>query len=75
MRLTFNRLAEQELNDAIQYYAHEHGGLGGVVHEGIRRRLCQRFPYGVLYSVGGDEIRVLAVMNLKRRPNYWVGRT
>ncbi len=40
----------------------------------VRRRLCQRFPYALLYTVARDELRILAVMNLKRRPGYWVGR-
>ena len=46
-----------------------------VVLGAIRRRLCQRFPYAVLYTVAGSEVRILAVMNLMRRPGYWVGRT
>ena len=96
MRVTFNELAERELNDAAQYYEHEQPGLGTafigevrrctqalaehpesgpIVFGAIRRRLCQRFPYGLLYTVAGSELRILAVMNLKRRPGYWVGRT
>ena len=96
MRVTFNELAERELNDAAQYYEYEQPGLGGafiaevrrctealtehpesgsVVLGAVRRRLCQRFPYGLLYTVAGSELRILAVMNLKRRPAYWVGRT
>jgi hypothetical protein len=51
VRITFNELAERELNDTAQYY------------------------YGLLYTVAGNELRILAVMNLKRRPGYWVGRT
>ncbi len=95
MRVTFNELAERELNDAAQYYAKEEVGLGtafiaevrrcidgileypqagAVVMGAIRRRLCQRFPYALLYAMAGDEIRILAVMNLNRRPGYWVGR-
>jgi hypothetical protein len=46
-----------------------------VVLDSIRRRICSRFPYGLLYTVAESEIRILAVMNLKRRPGYWVGRT
>jgi plasmid stabilization system protein ParE len=53
----------------------EHPESGPGVLGAIRRRLCQRFPYGLLYTVSGDELRILAVMNLKRRPLYWVGRT
>jgi len=96
VRVTFNELAERELNDAAQYYEHEQTGLGvafiaevrrcseaiadhpesgSIVLGAIRRRLCQRFPYGLLYTVAGRELRILAVMNLKRRPGYWVGRT
>lgn len=96
MHVTFNELAERELNDAAQYYEYERPGLGTsfiaevrrctailahypesapVVLGAVRRRLCQRFPYALLYSVTGNELRILAVMNLKRRPGYWVGRT
>ena len=95
MRVTFTELAEDELNDAAQYYEHERTGLGAafldevqrcaeaivahpqagpVIKGEIRRRLCARFPYGLLYAVTADEIRILAVMHLRRRPAYWVGR-
>jgi len=47
---------------------------GKVVAAEIRRRLLSGFPYGILYKVMPKEIRVLAVMKLKRRPMYWVGR-
>jgi plasmid stabilization system protein ParE len=47
---------------------------GPVLVGSVRRRLARRFPYAVLYSIRPGGIRVLAVMNLKRRPTYWVGR-
>jgi hypothetical protein len=47
---------------------------GRIVLQAIRRRLCQRFPYGLLYTITDGELRVLAVMNLRHRPGYWVGR-
>ena len=96
MRVTFNELAERELNDAAQYYEQEQAGLGGafiadvrhctdaivdhpeagqVILGRVRRRLCRRFRYGVLYTVRADSVRILAVMNLRRRPAYWVGRS
>ncbi len=53
----------------------EHPEAGTLAQGAIRRRLCQRFPYGLLYKVAGNELRILAVMNLRRRPGYWVGRT
>jgi len=40
----------------------------------VRRRVARRFPYAVLYSVNPAQIRLLAVMHMKRRPMYWVGR-
>ena len=48
---------------------------GTKVRGQVRRRLLRRFPYGILYSVQADGIRILAIMNLKRRPTYWVGRS
>ena len=41
----------------------------------VRRRILRKFPYGILYSVREDGIRVLAIRYLKRRPMYWVGRS
>jgi toxin ParE1/3/4 len=48
---------------------------GLVMRGSIRRRLIRRFPYALLYRVKPTEIRILAVMNLKRRPAYWAGRS
>ncbi|HBH81304.1 MAG TPA: type II toxin-antitoxin system RelE/ParE family toxin [Nitrospira sp.] len=47
-----------------------------LITETIRRRLLLRFPYALLYTIyhQSDRVHVLAVMNLKRRPMYWVGR-
>ena len=47
---------------------------GPEIRSGVRRRLLRRFPYGILYSVKAESIRVLAVMHLKREPTYWVKR-
>ena len=52
----------------------EFPGAGQLVIGTVRRRLLRRFPYALLYSIKANRIRVLAVMNLKRRPMYWVGR-
>ena len=45
-----------------------------VIEEGVRRCLVNRFPYGVLYSIEQDEIFILAVMHLRRHPDYWKNR-
>lgn len=60
----------QRCTEAIREYPQ----VAPIVHGQVRRRLCERFPYGVLYTILSDEIRVLAIMHLHRRPAYWVGR-
>jgi len=41
---------------------------------GVRRFLLARFPFAVGYTVEGNEVVVLAVAHLRRRPGYWLGR-
>jgi len=41
----------------------------------IRRVLANRFPYGVLYAIDDRSIYILAVMHLRRQPDYWRART
>jgi len=40
----------------------------------IHRCLAHRFPYGVLYSIHDDTIYLVAVMHLRRHPDYWKHR-
>jgi hypothetical protein len=37
VRVSFNELAERELNDAIQYFEHEQSGLGTAFLAEVRR--------------------------------------
>ncbi len=53
----------------------EHPQAAPVVASAIRRHLLRRFPYALLYRPQGETVRILAVMNLKRRPMYWIGRS
>lgn len=39
-----------------------------------RIKALPQFPYSLIYSLRPDQVRVLAVMNQKRRPFYWWGR-
>ncbi|MBU0700647.1 type II toxin-antitoxin system RelE/ParE family toxin [bacterium] len=39
-----------------------------------RRCLTNRFPYGIIYQVLEDEISIVAVMQLNRKPDYWKDR-
>jgi plasmid stabilization system protein ParE len=52
----------------------EHPQTWPVLDGEIRRRLIGRFPYGILYSDEGQKIFILAVMHLRREPNYWKKR-
>ncbi|MBM3285552.1 MAG: type II toxin-antitoxin system RelE/ParE family toxin [Candidatus Aminicenantes bacterium] len=45
------------------------------IDPGLRRCLLARFPYGLVYSLEGDTIVVVAVAHLHREPRYWVDRT
>ncbi|MCP5520229.1 MAG: type II toxin-antitoxin system RelE/ParE family toxin [Verrucomicrobiales bacterium] len=40
----------------------------------LRRFLMRRFPYGILYKVFGEEVRILVVKHHSRHPDYWQGR-
>ena len=52
-----------------------HPALGTPWHgRGRRRYLMKHFPYSLVYTVSGDEIRILAVAHYSRRPGYWTGR-
>ena len=41
----------------------------------VRRHLAGDFPYAVLYIDEPDSVWIVAVMPLKRDPNYWKKRT
>jgi plasmid stabilization system protein ParE len=39
-----------------------------------RQYRFNRFPYGIIYQVREDEILIVAVAHLRRRPGYWRDR-
>jgi hypothetical protein len=39
-----------------------------------RRLLVSRFPYQVVYRLRPDEVVIVALAHLKRRPGYWTRR-
>ena len=45
-----------------------------LFHEGTRRCLIRRFPYGIIYLRQEDLIVILAVAHLHREPDYWIDR-
>ena len=62
-----------EVEDATNQIR-DHPEAAPLVNRSVRRKLVRRFPYGVMYSVQPDGIRILAIANQKRRPFYWRGR-
>lgn len=46
-----------------------------IIQGDYRRHLLSRFPFAVIYRIENQKIYVLAVMYLKRSPNYWKSRT
>ena len=51
-----------------------HPGLSVIWRFGKRRFVMTRFRYALIYTVVGDQIRILAVAHHSRRPGYWRGR-
>lgn len=62
-----------KVNTAVRDIA-EHPFRWPVIRPNIRLRLVHRFPYGLYYRVDQDEIVILAVAHLRRRPMYWIER-
>ena len=40
-----------------------------------RRCLTNGFPFGVIYQIVGRDVRIIAIMQLNRDPDYWKTRT
>jgi hypothetical protein len=45
-----------------------------IIEQDVRRCLAHTFPYGILYTIEGDSVLIVAVMHLRRRPGYWLDR-
>ena len=48
---------------------------GRPLDDQVRQRHVRRFPYAVVYRTSNDEVRILAIMHLRRRPFYWSARS
>ena len=49
----------------------EHPKAWKPVGRRVRQYRLNRFPYGIIYQLREDEIFVVAVAHLHRRPGYW----
>lgn len=39
-----------------------------------RRCIVNRFPYGLVYQIKANDLRIIAVAHLHKRPSYWKKR-
>ena len=39
-----------------------------------RRCLVKQFPYGIIYQLRSNEILIVAITHLHRKPDYWANR-
>ena len=37
-----------------------------------RRHLLERCPFGIIYRIDNNVITVVAIMHLRRKPDYWL---
>jgi plasmid stabilization system protein ParE len=44
------------------------------VGQGYRRKLIERYPFGIIYRIAGEEIHIVALAHTSRDPDYWRGR-
>ncbi len=45
--------------------------LGERLDDKRRRFPLRRFPFGIIFRVEGDTLRILAVAHRRQRPGYW----
>ena len=45
-----------------------------ALSQNSRRCLVNRFPYGLIYQIKSQTLRIIAVAHLHRRPGYWKER-
>ncbi|TKJ37985.1 plasmid stabilization protein [candidate division LCP-89 bacterium B3_LCP] len=60
--------------ESVVHRIAENPRSGKIVRGEIRRYLIRRFPFGILYRIDPEEIVIIAVMHLRRRPGYWKRR-
>lgn len=43
-----------------------------LIRGDYRRHLLDRFPFGIIYRIDSDVITGVAIMHLRRKPDYWL---
>lgn len=58
--------------EAVEQRVRADPALGTPYAAGTRRRLLSRFPFGFIYRErSSDRLEVVALMHLRRHPEYW----
>ncbi|MCP5048484.1 MAG: type II toxin-antitoxin system RelE/ParE family toxin [bacterium] len=63
----------KEVKNTIQRII-QHPEVCTELSQRTRRCRTKRFPYGVVYQIRDDTILIIAIMHLRREPNYWKSR-
>ena len=73
----FNGLGDDFLKELDSAFSsiHEMPDTWPLISKNLRRYLLKRFPFGVIYSIKRDNIFIVAIMHLSRKPGYWLKRT
>jgi toxin ParE1/3/4 len=48
--------------------------IGEPLDSRHRRFPLRKFPFGLIYRVDGDLLRIIAIAHRRQRPGYWRGR-
>jgi mRNA-degrading endonuclease RelE of RelBE toxin-antitoxin system len=48
--------------------------IGEPLTTTLRQFHLRRFPYKLIYRVDDDNLRIIAVAHIRRRPGYWAVR-
>jgi toxin ParE1/3/4 len=48
-----------------------HPLLGAKWRNNKRKFVMARFPYSIIYTVSGDDLRIFAIVHQSRSPAYW----
>jgi plasmid stabilization system protein ParE len=62
-----------QLEDGYQRIL-ENPHVAGEIDPDIRKLVLAKFPYNLIYEIGGDVVLILAVAHQRRRPHYWRDR-
>lgn len=73
IRAELGRKFEQAVADAVRK-AVAHPEQGAPRSRNTRRWLVKGFPFGIIYRAREDEVLIVAVAHLRRKPDYWAGR-